>query len=182
MTTLLQRVSEGDASAQELLFERVYGELRDIARSHMARAGRGHTLQPTALVHEAYLKLVRVEDASFENRRQFYGLATRIMRGLLVDHARAKGAQKRGNGEVLQLDTRMPMPSRAGGSVGLLDLGLALEELHTVDEQLGRVAELRYLGGLDIKEIAAVSDLTIRTVERRLQVANSWLRDRLDGD
>ncbi|MCA8976815.1 MAG: RNA polymerase subunit sigma-70, partial [Planctomycetes bacterium] len=158
------------------------GELVDIARAHMAKAGRGHTLQPTALVHEAYMKLVRIDDASFENRRQFYGLAARIMRGLLVDHARAKAADKRGGGRVFQLDTQMPVPGTAAGPVGLLDVGLAIEELLAIDAQLGTLAELRYLGGLEVKEIAALTETAVRTVERRLQVANSWLRDRLDGD
>lgn len=181
LTQLLQRMSAGDLSAREALFSRVYDDLLQLARGHMARAGQAHTLQPTALVHEAYLKLVQLEDASFASRKPFYALASRVMRTLLVDHARARNAQKRGGPhDAIPIDTLTAMPGATDGSIGLLDFGLALEDLAAVDEELARIAELRYLGGLEVKEVAETMDTSVRTIERRLQVANSWLRDRLD--
>ena len=172
----------GDDSARDALFDHVYGELRKLASSHLARAGGDLTLQPTALVHEAYLKLIEIEDPSFQGRRQFYALASRVMRTLLVDRARARNAQKRGGGaNTIAIDSQAPAPDRSDDMVDLLDLALALDELARVDEELGQVAELRYLGGLAVQDIADTMNASMRTTERRLKVANAWLRDRLDG-
>lgn len=180
VTQLLNRLGEGDAAARERLFELVYEELRALARAHL-RAELGHTLQPTALVHEAYLKLVEVEDPSFDSRRHFYALASRVMRALLVDHARARNAQKRGgHAPVLPVDTQTPLPGGDDRAIALVDLGLALEDLSELDPELGQAAELRYLGGLAVAEIAATMQGSVRTTERRLQVATAWLRDRFD--
>ena len=172
-------MGSGDSDARDQLFERVYDELKNLARSQIARHGSSHTLQPTALVNEAYIKLIQVEDPSFQSRRHFYALAAKVMRSLLANHARTKNAVKRGGDhEILHLDTQTPNPSRPDETIDLLDLGLALEDLEQLDEQLARIAELRFLAGLSAKEIAETMDNSVRTTERRLQVVNSWLRDR----
>jgi RNA polymerase sigma factor (TIGR02999 family) len=182
ITQLLQRLNAGDASVRGVLFERVYAELRRLARGHMSRRDKGMTLQPTALVHEAYLKLVQIEDASFDSRKQFYALASRVMRTLLVDHARARNAQKRGGAHAaIPIDSETPMPDVSERLIDWMDFGLALEDLEAIDGELARVAELRYLAGLEVSEVAATMDAAVRTTERRLRVANSWLRDRLDA-
>ena len=179
VTHLLNRLGTGDASAHDARFDRIYEELRALARS-VARGDAGRTLAPTALVHEAYLRLVKIEEPSFENRRQFYALAAQVMRRVLASYARARNTKKRGGDEeVLAIDTQTPLPDGTETAVDLLDLGLALEELAEVDGELVAIAEQRYFGGLSPQEIADSMDIPLRTIQRRLQVANSWLRNRL---
>ncbi len=172
----------GDASAREALFDRVYEELRRLAQGHVGRAGAGHSLlQPTALVHEAYLRLIKVEDPSFESRRAFFALASRCMRSVLVNHARARHAQKRGGpGADLAIDTQTPVPDVADHAIDLLDLSLALEELEQIDPVLAQAIELRHLAGQSVQEVAEIMSSSQRSTERRLRVAHSWLRDRFD--
>lgn len=181
VTRLLERSAQGDSSARDLLYSRVYNELYALARHQMARVGSGHTLQPTALVHEAYLALAKTEGVSFESRTYFYALASKVMRCILIDHARARSAQKRGGAvERVSMDSEVTLSDGPSGAVDLLDLAQALEELGQIDEGLAHVVELRYLGGLPVKDLAAVLETPVRTVERRIEVAIRWLRARLD--
>jgi RNA polymerase sigma-70 factor, ECF subfamily len=180
ITILLQLAAQGDLDAHERLYGCIHAELRRIARKQLVRLRAGATLQPTELVHEAYLRLVNVADASFANRRYFFALTARIMRGLIVDHARSRGARLRRAPKVaVGRDTQNEIAAPERNAIDLLDLGLALEDLAGIDAELASVAELRYLAGLGIGEIAAMLATPVRTVERRLQVANSWLRCRL---
>ena len=180
-TQLLNRLGSGDSRVADEVLALVGEELRVLARDHMAREGPGHTLQPTALVNEAWLRLVRNDEASFESRRQFYALASRVMRSLLVDHPRAKRAAKRGGGRVrVDLEPELPQQAQAE-QVDLLDLDEALGALAAADADLGRAVELGFFGGLSVEQTAEALDLPLRTTERRLRVATAWLREHLDG-
>lgn len=182
-TELLNRMSSGDSSVSPELMDLIYTELHGLARAFMSRERDDHTLQPTALVHEAFLRLVDQSGASWKSRGHFYALASRVMRSLLVDHAREKGAKKRGGDRVrIPLEERTLDPaSERETEIDMLDLHAALEYLAEVDGELVQVVELRFFGGLSVKETAAALELPVRTVERRLQVANAWLREQLDG-
>lgn len=181
-THLLQRVGAGDAGAAEELWPIVYDELHGIARAHMAREDADHTLQPTALVHEAFLRLVDRDAATYASRRHFYALAAQVMRALLVDHARRRKSKKRGGDRVrIALEGTEPAADVQETDVSLIDLDEALGELGELDGELARAVELRFFGGLAMKEVAETLDLPLRTAERRLQLATAWLRDRLAG-
>ena len=182
-TQLLNRLSAGDRSVSNELMELIYGELHALARAFMKRERDGHTLQPTALVHEAYLKLVGQEGASWKSRRHFYSLAAKVMRSLLVDHARERGAKKRG-GDRARLtldDVEVADAVHGDEQIDWLDLNDGLTALAELDAGLAEVVELRYFGGLTVRETASALELSVRTVERRLQVGGAWLRERLDG-
>ena len=178
VTRLLNRYAGGDSEAGEQLFPLVYDELRKLARRYMGGNDRGHTLQPTALVNEAWLRLVDQETAGFDGRRNFYALASRIMRSVLVDHARARCAEKRGGGQ-----RRITLYDDAGvqesGSIDLLALDEALERLTEVDPELARIVELRFFGGLNHPEIARATGSSLRTVERNWRLARAWLHGEL---
>lgn len=183
-TRLMNRLSAGDAGVSEELLELVYAELHDLAAAHMARERPDHTLQPTALVGEAYLRLVGARDVSWESRRQFYAMASKVMRSLLVDHARERRAQKRGGDRAripLGTDVTAPGTDPRDATIDLLDLNDALERLALVDPTLAQAVELRWFGGLGVNETAAALGLPVRTAERRLRAASAWLRDRLGG-
>src|SRR5688572_12603706 len=152
-TELLQRFQRGDAAAGEALMPVVYRELRQLAQMHMARQPSDHTLQPTALVHEAFLKLVGNPDAFCESRAQFYRFASTVMRSVLVDHARTRGALKRG-GRGLQVELDENLAGGAEPNLDLLALDEALRELSANDAQLGKIVELRFFGGLTAQETA----------------------------
>ena len=179
-THLLNRIGRGDESASTELWPLVYAELHQIAEAQMAREVSGHTLQPTALVHEAFLRLIGREEADYPSRRHFYALAAQVMRSLLVDHARKKRAQKRG-GDRVRIALEGSQDAVEERDVSLVDLDAALEELGTLDGELARAVELRFFGGLPMRDVAETLELPLRTAERRLQVATAWLRDRLDG-
>ncbi len=180
-TSLLQRWREGgDRSAANELLALLYRELHELARAQMAGQGEGHSLQPTALVHEAYLKLIEQTGGRSDSRAQFFGLAAKTMRSVLVDHARSRGAEKRGGG-ALRLDLEEDVASVEGPDLDVLALDEVLSELEKNDPQLARIVELRFFGGLNLNEVAAALDTPLRSVERGYQVARLWLFDRLRG-
>jgi len=159
----------------------VQGELRKLAAGYLRRERPDHTLQPTAMVNEAYLRLVPQRQVHWENRAHFFGIAARMMRRILVDHARRKRAAKREGfaGDPVSL-SRVADPA-GGQDVDVLALHDALEELATLDERQGHIVELRYFGGLKIEEIATALEISESTVKRELTTATAWLRHRLRG-
>jgi RNA polymerase sigma factor (TIGR02999 family) len=163
-----------DREARDRLFSSVYDELRRMAVDLMRRERPGHTLRPTALVHETYLRLVHPDRASWENRAHFFGIAARAMRQILVEHAREKAAQKRGGALTrITLDENLDQqPSRIHE---ILDLHSALERLSGMDERIGRVVELKIFGGLEMAELAHVLGVSKRTVEGDWTFARMWL-------
>ncbi|MBC7910218.1 MAG: sigma-70 family RNA polymerase sigma factor [Pyrinomonadaceae bacterium] len=174
VTQILHAWSEGDHEAPARLMPFVYNELRRLARSYLHREGAAHTLQPTALVHEAYLRLVDQTRISWQNRAHFYGIAASMMRRVLVDHARARSAGKRG-GAAIRLstdDVQIPLEDRAADLVALDE---ALEELAKFDERKSKIVELRFFGGLTDEEIAEVLSISTRTVLRDWKTARLWL-------
>lgn len=185
-TRLLARLSAGDASVADELLGRIYAELRALAVGHMQRQSPSHTLQPTALVHEAYLRLIDQPGASYASQGHFYALASRVMRTVLVDHARERKAEKRGGDRL-----RVPLEgcaAEAGDAADdpaaadahdLMDVDEALKALAQVDAELVEVVELRHFGGLTTPKAAEVLGVSERTVERRLRAATAWLQRRL---
>jgi RNA polymerase sigma factor (TIGR02999 family) len=178
ITGLLVAMSEGDRSALNRLFPVVYAELRALAHRQLGRMCPGNTLQTTALVHEAYLKLLGTARPEWRDRRHFFAVASRAMRQISVDYARTQAAQKRGgNVPALTLDeAQLPVVDRAHELV-LLDG--ALTALESESQRLARVVELRFFGGLSVAETAAVMDLSERTVKREWQKARAYLFDAL---
>jgi len=178
VTGLLQRWQAGDAGALERLLPLVYDELRRVARARLRQEHPGHTLQATALVHEAYLRLVGSRLPTPQNRTHLFGVAARLMREILVDHARRKAAGKRGGAATLiALDESVAAPEI--GTLDLLALDEALTELHALDERLCRVVELKFFAGLNIDETAQALRVSTATVERDWTVAKAWLHQRL---
>ncbi len=170
----------GNQAVYDELFPLVYAELRRIAAREMRREKPGRTLQTTALVHEAYLRLLKDASLSFENRAHFLGIAARAMREILIEHARARGAQKRGGGAVrLTLDDLVAPVSSP--SIDVLALDEALQRLARLDERHARVVELRYFGGLSVEETAAALELSPATVKRDWTLARAWLFRELAG-
>lgn len=184
VTGLLRAWSEGDGAALEHLMPLVYAELHRIASAHLRRERPEHTLQATALVHEAYLKLVDQRRATWENRTQFFAVAARLMRRVLVDHARALAADKRTAGHTrVTLDVASERPaSSAQPDLDLMALNDALDRLATLDERQARVVELRYFGGLALDETAVVVGASLSTVKRDWTMAKAWLHRELRGD
>ena len=178
-TQLLQRMSGGDEQAANELLPILYEELRNVAERFMSRERNDHTLQPTALVHEAYLKLVdEPHQPEWENRAHFVRFAARAMRNVLVDHARAKKTAKRGEG-LRKVPLDEVLAAFEERSLDVLALDEALEVLFAMDEQLARVVELRYFAGLTIAETAQVLGVSTPTVERAWRVARLWLLKRV---
>lgn len=178
VSQLLARWGSGDKAALDELVPIVYTELRRLARSHLRRIGGPQTLEPTALVHEAYVQLADQSSISFENRAQFFGLAAKVMRDILVDHARRRHAAKRkGN----QLQVSLSVADRIGNkpAVDLLALDLAMQRLAETGSEYSRVVELRFFGGLTIEETAEAMNLSHATVERYWSFARAWLRREL---
>lgn len=174
VTQILQEWHSGDKSAAERLFPLVYNELRKQARHYLNRERAGHTLQPTALVHEAYLRMVDQNSPNVENRKHFYGIASRVMRQILVDHARQHNAEKRGGAaERFSLEDLNVLPDQS--ATDLLELDDALARLEKIDDRKCRVVELRFFGGLTEDEIADVLGITEKTVRRDWQFAKLWL-------
>jgi RNA polymerase sigma-70 factor, ECF subfamily len=174
VTQILHDWSGGDSEAPQRLMPFVYDELRRLARSFLARERGNHTLQPTALVNEAYLRLVDQTRVNWQNRTHFYGIASSMMRRVLIDHARAHATEKRG-GAAIRLsigDLEIPVEQRAAG---LLALDEALKKLTEIDERKSQVVEMRFFGGLSDEEIAEVLKVMTRTVLRDWQKARLWL-------
>lgn len=174
VTQLLLDWRAGDAAALDALIPFVYGELRRIARAHMRREQAGHTLQTTALINEAYLRLID-QKVSWQNRAHFFGVAARLMRQILVDHARAQYAAKRGGNQIqVSLSNAAGMIESEGAE--LIALDDALKSLAAIDSRKCQVIELRYFGGLTIRETAEVLGVSHTTVEDDWKVARAWLR------
>lgn len=178
VTTLLENWSNGDPQALERLMPLVYDELRRLARSYLRTQRQNHTLQPTALVHEAYVRLIDQKSVSLHNRAQFFGLAAKAMRSILVDHARRNNAAKRGGSQYkLSLSAADRLCHKP--NVDLVALDDALNALSVIKPEHSRVVELRFFGGLTIEETAEVLGASHATVERRWTFARSWLRREL---
>jgi RNA polymerase sigma factor (TIGR02999 family) len=179
VTQLLLKWGEGDAASLDKLMPLVYDELRRLASNYLRRERQNHTLQPTALVNEAYLKLVDQKNAHWQNRAQFYGVAAQLMRRILVDHARQHHAAKRGGSKQQRLSITSARAIAQTPEVDVLAVNEALEELKQFDPQQERIVELRFFGGLSIDETAEVMGLGHATVERDWKMARAWLRQKL---
>ena len=180
ITQLLIRWSQGDQTALETLMPLVYDELHRMARSYLRGEGREHTLQPTALVYEAYLRLVNQPKVRWQDRAQFYGLASRLIRNILVDYARQQQARKRG-GEQVRLTLQETDRVSVAPEVELIALNQALQSLAMIKPQHSRLVELRFFGGLSIAETAEVLGISHATAERNWNFARAWLRRELSG-
>ena len=180
VTQLLVDWSNGDQRALDKLMPLVYGELRRLAGNYLRRERPGHTLQPTALVNEAYLKLVDQRNAKWRNRAHFFGVAAQLMRRILVDHARQHQAAKRGGSDQQRLSITSAEQLVKQPEVDLLALHEALEELTKIDPQQERIVELKFFGGLSIEETAEVLGISHATVERDWKMARAWLRRKLE--
>ena len=174
ISLLLQRWSEGDRGALEQLMPLVYGELRRMARRYIGQQPSGHTLQATALIHEAYLRLAGQEEKRWENRAHFFGVAAQAMRHILVDYARARNTGKRG-GEVRTVSLEEAAIVSKDRAAELVALDDALAELAQLSPRQGRVVELRYFGGLSVEETAEVLKVSLDTVTRDWSQAKAWL-------
>ena len=171
---MLAAWTEGDQHALEELMPLVYNELRRIARHHWGRQDQGETLQPTALIHEAFLKLVRHGDKPFQNRTHFFALASTAMRQVLVNHANASLADQRGGGQV-KVSVEEVGPAVQMEAKEVLALNAALTAIQTVDPRKSRVVEFRYFGGLSVEETAQALSVSTVTVKRDWQTARAWL-------
>ncbi len=178
VTDLLKAWGGGDLEARDALFPLVHRELRRQAAGYLRRERRDHTLQPTALVHEAYLRLVGQVHVPQQNRSQFYGVAAQTMRRILVDHARRHRAAKR-PGAALQVALDEGMQRVEPRSCELLALDQALVELMTIDTRQGQIVEMRYFGGMSEQAVAEALAVSRQTVTRDWQLAKAWLRRRL---
>jgi RNA polymerase sigma-70 factor, ECF subfamily len=180
LTTLLHQWSSGKTDVLPQLMDLVYPELRRIAASHLRRERAGHTLQPTALVSEAYVRLAQGPGRPWADRTHFFAIAARVIRAVLVDHARARKAAKRGAGvmplTLSSIDARVSAPP-----VDVLDLDAALAELEALNAEHSRIVELRYFAGLSIDETAAALGTSPSSVKRGWLAAKTFIRRRLDG-
>jgi RNA polymerase sigma factor (TIGR02999 family) len=182
VTVLLTQLSSGRRDALEQLLPLVYSELRRLAGRYMQQERPGHTLQPTALVHEAYLRLTNQDRANWQNRAQFMAVAGQLMRRILVDHARKHCAGKRA-ASLVTLDERTPQQlADIARPEEILAVHLTLERLERLDPQQGTLVELRYFAGLSVEETAEAMGLPLRTVEREWATAKAWLRAQLAGE
>jgi RNA polymerase sigma factor (TIGR02999 family) len=174
ITQLLAKWSEGDEYALDELVPLVYDELRQLARSHLRRQAHSVCIQPTALVHEAYLRLAGKQQVSFKSRAQFFGLAAKLIHDLLIDYLRQQHAAKRG-GEQQQVSLTYADQAGKEAEIDLLALDEALGRLMAIHPQQGRIVELRFFGGLTIEETAAAMGISHATVERDWSMARTWL-------
>jgi RNA polymerase sigma factor (TIGR02999 family) len=179
VTQLLIDWGKGDQAALDKLMPLVYSELRRLASNYLRRERGEHTLQPTALVNEAYLKLVNQRNAKWQNRAHFFGISAQLMRRILVDHARQHRAVKRGGSEQQRISITSAEKVVEQPEVDILALHEALEELARMDEQQSRIVELKFFGGLTTEEIAEVFGIGHATVERDWKLARAWLRRQL---
>ena len=180
VTQLLIDWSKGDQAALDKLMPLVYNELRRLATNYLRRERAGHTLQPTALVNEAYLKLVDQRNAKWQNRAQFFGISAQLMRRILVDHARQHQAAKRGGSQKQRLSITSAEALAQKPEIDLLALNEALDQLSKMDPQQSRIVELKFFGGLSIEETAEVLGVGHATVERDWKMARAWLRRQLE--
>jgi len=183
VTALLTEWRRGDAAALERLVPLLYAELKKVAGAHLRHERAGHSLQATALVHEVYLRLVNVDRLTFESRAHFMAMAARLMRQILVDHARRKLRHKRGDGATMvSLDLVSPAVNTIGPTIiDVLALDEALAELASFDAQQCRIVEMRFFAGLTIDEVAHALGISTATVEREWAVAKAWLYAQLSA-
>jgi RNA polymerase sigma factor (TIGR02999 family) len=174
VTVLLRDWGRGDASAAQAVIPLIYHDLREIARYHLRRERPSHTLQQTALINEVYLRLLDQRAPSWENRQHFFATAGILMRRILLDYARRRGAGKRGDGGVLPSLDAIPetAPPEEREVIALAD---ALADLERLDPQKARIVELRFFMGLSTEEVASATDLSVRTINREWTVARAWL-------
>lgn len=181
VTGLLRNLGSGDNTALDQLLPLVYAELRKMAGNHLRREPKGHTLQPTALVHEAYAKMVGQEQPNYRDRVHFLSIAAHVMREILIDHARSKATHKRGKGiEKFSLDE-----ARDAGferPAILIQLDDALRELERMDPQKSRLIEMRFFGGLTAEESSEVLQMPVNMVRKELRVAQAWLEREIHRD
>ncbi len=180
VTRLLREWSAGDEGALEELVPLIYGTLRRLAAARLRQEKNAPTLQPTALVHEAYVRLAQQHTPDWESRAQFYGIAVRLMRQVLVDHARERQAGKRGGGAIkLDIDQALGVAAQSSGGPDILALNQALDELQKFDERKSRMIELRYFGGFTDEETSQITGVSLATVRRDLRRAEAWLHSRM---
>jgi len=180
ISVILKDWSGGDRASADVLLTLVYDELRKIAGQYLRKERSGHTLQPTALVHEAYMKLIDISDINWQDRAHFFAVSANVMRHILVDHARAKLAEKRG-GDVQRIALEDAVSLSNEPDVDVLAVDDALKELAEFDEQQSRIVELRFFGGLTIEETAHVVGISPATVKREWAMAKAWLHRKLTG-
>ena len=180
VTRLLAAWARGDQQALGAATSLVYSELHKIAQSYLQNERSNHTLQPTALIHEAYMRLVKEEDTQFENRRKFFAFAARLMRQILVDHARATGAEKRGGG-LAKIPLSQAVDLVPGQGAEFLALNEALDELTRMSPRKAQVIELRYFAGLNVEETAQVLETSAATVSRDQRMAEAWLSKTMES-
>lgn len=180
---MLKAWSEGDRNAADRLMPLVYDGLRRIAAQYLRRERSDHTFQPTALVHEAYLKLIDVTGANWQDRAHFFAAASTMMRHILVDHARARLTDKRGGAvQKIELDEAVSFSDRTGEkNLDILALDEALTQLARFDEQQSRIVELKFFGGLTVEETAEVLRVSPATVKREWSLAKAWLYGKING-
>ncbi len=174
ISIILKDWSGGNRASADVLLSHVYDELRKIAAQYLRKERSGHTLQPTALVHEAYIKLIDISDINWQDRAHFFAVSANVMRHILVDHARARLTEKRG-GEVQRIALEDADSLSTEPDVDVLAVDDALKELAAFDEQQSRIVELRFFGGLTIEESAHVVGISPATVKREWAMAKSWL-------
>ena len=180
VTALLNRMRSGDREAGDRVAGLVYEELHRIASREMRREREGHTLQTTALVHEAYMRLAGAQSLEIQNRGHFFAVASQQMRRILVDHARASGAQRRG-GAAIRVDLDKLQLAAAERSIDVILLDESLKELERLEPRAAKVVELRYFGGYTDKEVVDALGVSLATVRREWEFARSWLFDKMQG-
>lgn len=180
VTLLLASWRDGDAAAAGRLMPLVYDELRRLSRRYLRRERPDHTLEPTALVHEAFLRMVDASHPQWQDRAHFFAVAAQQMRRILVDHARAHGADKRGGDAVrVPLDEDMAFQQRPAADLLALDAGL--DALAALDERKAKIVELRYFAGMTLAEVARLLDLSVATINNESRLARAWLHRYLKG-
>jgi RNA polymerase sigma factor (TIGR02999 family) len=179
VTALLHEFASGDKSALDRLVPLIYPELRRLAQGYMSHERPGHTLQPTALVHEAYVRLIKQEQPGYHSRAHFMGVAAQVMRQILIDHARTRNAEKRGGGAAkLPLEMAAGVPVSQPSTILAIDEGL--DRLARRDSLKARLIEMRFFGGMSAEESAEVLKLSVAEVRRHLRVGQAWLQRELD--
>lgn len=180
VTRLCQDAARQDRDAVDSLVDHVYATLRRMANRHMGAERANHTLTPTALVHEAYLRLVDQEQVGWQDRAHFYCIAARVMRRVLIDHARRRLADKRGGGQVfMTLNTDVAVPVASPEAV--IELDRALDRLDQLSSRQRQVVEMRFFGGMTHEEVASVLDVSVPTVRRDWRMAQAWLKREITG-
>jgi RNA polymerase sigma factor (TIGR02999 family) len=179
VTLLLKRLGGGDKTALDEIIPLVYAELRRIAQGYLRRESPGNTLQPTALIHEAYLRMVRQSHPNYVSRAHFYGISARIMRQILVDNARQRHAKKRASEQTVELSETLEIAGQRPQEVMVLDE--ALNRLSAIDERKSNLVEMRFFGGMTAEEIAECACIPAHTVRRELRIAQAWLRKELSA-